>query len=192
MTWPYAELLVIILLERIEEWLPALASLAEPLQELVGQGRRVTCIPCVAGFSLPDQAVSGISTLLPQPFLNNAWLEKIGLPKREIPSIGTFNLLVGALLEISTITAFGCAEEPRSAEETKVLLKAQTELELAKIKIESMLPASIRNEIMAFIDCLCEMGPNFSIEFWQQMHGGEITQAIATLNVVNILIIDNN
>ena len=71
-------------------------------------------------------------------------------------------------------------------------MKAQTEFELAKIKIEPMLPTSIRHEIMVYIDCLSERGPTLSIELWQHIHGGEITQAIATLNYVSFMINDNS
>lgn len=188
--WPYSEMLVVVMLERMEDWLTTLAAVAQPLREISGVGRRLSIVPAVAGFSIPDQAVSGVETLFPQPFRDVAWLEAIGLPPADIPVVRTFDLFAAALLDASAITAFGCGVEGRSPEEANTIAKVLSEIGSARAELERAFPAAERVELMGYLDQLLAMGPNFAIEYWQHMHGGVASQTLAVLPAMKLIIVD--
>jgi len=190
--WPYAEVLVVLMLERLADWFTALDELPEPLRELSGPGRLLIVLPAVAGFSIPDLAISGVATLFPKPFNDVSWLEEIGLPPAEIPVARTFDAFVTALLEASAISVFGCGGEERSAKEATALAEALETIQSTRTELECEISAEERGQFLELLDQFVAMGPNLAIAFWQHMRGSVDSPAIIRLTALKLLIVDAN
>ena len=181
---------MIVMLERMEDWLNALAAVAEPLRAACGEGRHLTIVPAIAGLSAPDQAVSGVDTLFPQSFPDVAWLEALGFPPVDRPLTRIFDTLAAALLEASAIQGFGCAGEGRAPDEMTILAKALDEIESARAELKRQLPAAERTQVINHLDQLRAMGPNLARGFWRHVHGGVESEAVVVLTVLKLMIVD--
>lgn len=188
--WPYAEALVVVALEQMTDWPTALAAVAEPLRKVSGPGRRLTIVPAVGEASLPDQAVSGVETLFPQPFGDVIWLEEIGLPAVDLPLTRLFDRFAAALLEASAIAAFGCGGEGRSPQEARALATSNEEIESARAELERAIPDVEKTEVMGYLDKVRDMGPNLAKDFWRHLHGRVASRDVAMLTAMKLMIVD--
>ncbi len=189
--WPYAEVLVVVKLEEMMDWPLALLAITEPLRDAAGEGRSISIVPAVGETSFPDHAVSGVKTLLPLPFDDVQWLEASGFPTADFPLIRVFDTFIRALLEVSTMAAFGCRTTERSPEEARIFAESMEEVNAARAELELGVTGAGGAEIMEFADQLIKMGANFAIEFWQHMHGREESHLLAMLATVKLMIIDS-
>lgn len=188
--WPYAEVLVVILLDQMIDWPAALTAIAEPVREACGEGRRLTIVPAMSALSAPEQAISGVETLFSQPFGDVAWLKALGFPPINLRLTRIFDKLASAVLEASAIEAFECAREGRASDEAVALAQALDEIETSRAELNNGLPAAERVEVIDHLNQILAMGPNLAIEFWRYMHGGAPSQAVVTLTAMKLIAID--
>ncbi|WP_090882879.1 hypothetical protein [Nitrosovibrio sp. Nv6] len=179
--WPYLIANVIVFLDNLEEWWSALAKVALPLREACGLGRRLTIVPVASEVPFPDQAVSGIDTLLPLPLTDISWLGELDLIPVENPASRIFDSLSAALFEKSAIYAFACATDNRPPAECKALASASAEIDTETERLAALLSmaesASLRQEVNA----LSGGGPELSVGYWRQMHGDGFSSWIVQL-----------
>lgn len=161
--WPYAKLLVIVTLERMIDWPATIEAIAEPVRQIAGTGRRITIVPAVGRFCIQEQAFSGVETLFPQAFEDVSWLAELGFSPAEISLGRKFDALIAAILEVSTIKAFGCGGKDRASEEWNILEKANAEIEATLIELESIIPIELRGEVTEFLDSLVKTGADFAL-----------------------------
>lgn len=188
-TWPYAEVLVVVTLEQLDDWFPALVALAEPLRAACGDGRRIAIVPALGGFSVPDLGVAGVKTLLPLLTADGPRLEGLGFPPARLPLTRYFDQFAAGLLEVSAIEAFGCAVEGRSPKERSALEEAIQGLKAARSELERSLPDATRAELASLLDELQALGPDLAKEQWICMHNGELTEVAVALTAVKLKVI---
>lgn len=182
--WPYAETLVVVTLDRIEDWLPAAAALSEPLRAACGEGHRLTVVPALAGASIPDQGLSGVSTLLPALSADAVWLEELGFPPASLPLTTLFEDLATALVECSAIEAFGCATEERAPEERSIYNDAVLRIRSARSELERSVSEATLVELTPYLDELQVMGPSLARKFWASIHEGAMSEEMLILGMV--------
>lgn len=185
--WPYAEVLVVVTLERVEDWLVAQQTLDSPLREVCGDGRKLTLVPAVRGSSLPDLAVGGVQTLLPLQEVEEAWLEGLGFSPADLPMTKLFDDWATALHECAAIEAFGCGGEERAPDEGTKLKRAREEVREKRRALGDALPTATSVELAAGLDGLEAMGPNLAVE--RGIHDNAISEAGALLTATKLIII---
>lgn len=190
--WPYAEALVVVVLERVEDWFSALAVIAEPLREACGEGRRLIIVPAVAGLSVPDQAVAGVKTLFPLLVADTAWLEELGFPPADLPLTRLFDELAAALLEASAIEAFGCAVEGRAGEERSTFDDAVRKISSGRDSLELSLRELGQAELAPHLDGFRAMGPALAREYWAGIHAGTASETVLVMTALKLRIIDED
>ncbi|WFP49316.1 hypothetical protein PL263_14565 [Methylomonas sp. EFPC3] len=188
--WPYAKLLVIVTLERMIDWPATIEAIAEPVRQIAGTGRRITIVPAVGRFCIQEQAFSGVETLFPQAFEDVSWLAELGFSPAEISLGRKFDALIAAILEVSTIKAFGCGGKDRASEEWNILEKANAEIEATLIELESIIPIELRGEVTEFLDSLVKTGADFAVDFWQQIHGDSTSSPTAVITAIKLILLD--
>lgn len=187
--WPYAEVLVVVMLERVDDWLTAQQMLEAPLREACGQGRRLSMVPAVRGFSLPILAFAGVQTLLPLQAVDESWLKGIGFPPADLPHTRRFDDWVAALHECAAIAVFGCAEGERAPEESRRLKEARQEIIEKRRMLEGSLPSTEKEELSAVLDWLEATGPDFAVEVWRGIHDNVVSKIGALLMAVKLMVI---
>jgi hypothetical protein len=180
--WPPAEVLIIISITDVSDWIIAIAENEASLREAVGFGRKIIVVPLVDGVAVDRLTVGGVNTLLPQAGEAFAWLKQEGIAVLDDIRVRAFTAVTDPLTEISAIKQFGYGGKDRPLLEQEALTSAYLNLDNSLCYLRTLLASSpqILTQIEELVGKASSGQMLFATEIIASLHG-EIHPAFAEM-----------